>query len=222
MRIRDPRPCRLVGLRVLRHSRSRKSRSLPGRFPSSTRIDSVRSWRSAPIRASRTSDKGAKTIRGTGVWAGEPSNLHRVQAGQGACDPAWSPDGQRLAVTAAEGLWVFPANSAEGDLRVESKFRSAARRSSAIGCFHTRSGRPTACWSALVVSNGGTSWVEVFEANSGRLFYTSPPENYSFSWSAPAHLKLGQHRNSPSQHDEPERRGRTPGVPRLGARRRRA
>src|SRR6187455_3820161 len=65
--------------------------------------------------------KGAKTIRGTGVWAGEPSSLHRVQAGQGACDPAWSPDGRRLAVTAAEGLWVFPANSAEGALRVESR-----------------------------------------------------------------------------------------------------
>ena len=41
--------------------------------------------------------------------------------GLGACDPAWSPDGRRLAVTAAEGLWVFPANSSEGALRVESR-----------------------------------------------------------------------------------------------------
>ena len=43
----------------------------------------------------------------------------------------------------------------------------------------------------LVVTNGGTSWVEVFEANSGRLFYTSPPENDTFSWTAARELKLG-------------------------------
>ncbi len=43
----------------------------------------------------------------------------------------------------------------------------------------------------LIVSNGGTSWVEVFEVDSGRLFYTSPPENHSFSWTAARELKLG-------------------------------
>jgi hypothetical protein len=42
----------------------------------------------------------------------------------------------------------------------------------------------------LIVTNAGTSWVEVFEANSGRLFYTSPPENYTFSWTAARELKL--------------------------------
>src|SRR5262245_60752782 len=50
--------------------------------------------------------QGPKKVRGTAVWAGEGANLRRVRAGQGACDPAWSPDGRRLAVTAAEGLWV--------------------------------------------------------------------------------------------------------------------
>ena len=45
---------------------------------------------------------------------------------------------------------------------------------------------------ALVVTNGGTSWVEVFEASTGRLFYTSPPEAYSFSWGTTARdLKVG-------------------------------
>jgi hypothetical protein len=45
---------------------------------------------------------------------------------------------------------------------------------------------------ALLVTNGSTSWVEVFEASTGRLFYTSPPEAYSFSWGNTARdLKAG-------------------------------
>ena len=42
-----------------------------------------------------------------------------------------------------------------------------------------------------MVTNGGTAWVEVFDANSGRLFYTSPPENYTFAWTSARELKLG-------------------------------
>jgi hypothetical protein len=44
----------------------------------------------------------------------------------------------------------------------------------------------------VVVSNGGTSWVEVFESATGRLFYTSPPANDSFSWSGNRELRLGK------------------------------
>ena len=65
--------------------------------------------------------QGVRRVRGTAVWVGEGTNLRRIRAGLGACDPSWSPDGRRLAVTAAEGLWVFPANSSEGALRVESR-----------------------------------------------------------------------------------------------------
>ena len=36
----------------------------------------------------------------------------------------------------------------------------------------------------------GTSWVEVFEVTTGRLFYTSPPENDTFSWTSARDLKL--------------------------------
>jgi hypothetical protein len=40
------------------------------------------------------------------------------------------------------------------------------------------------------VTNGGTSWVEVFEIATGRLFYTSPPENSSFRWGRGRELRL--------------------------------
>jgi hypothetical protein len=132
---------------------------------------------------------GAKKIRGTAVWAGERTNLRRIRAGLGACDPAWSPDGRRLAVTAADGLWVFPADSPDGALRVESRLPLGSIEFN-YRAFSGPQWSPDGALLGVLVTNGGTSWVEVFEASSGRLFYTSPPENYTFSWTSPRELKL--------------------------------
>lgn len=134
--------------------------------------------------------QGAKIIRGTGVWVGEGANLRRIQAGLGACDPSWSPDGQRLAVTSADGLWIFPAKSRDGALRVESRLPLGSIEFN-YRAFSTPQWSPDGLLLGLVVTNGGTSWVEVFEATSGRLFYTSPPEHDTFSWTAARALKLG-------------------------------
>jgi Tol biopolymer transport system component len=133
---------------------------------------------------------GARKVRGTAVWVGEGTNLRRIHAGLGACDPSWSPDGRRLAVTAAEGLWVFPADSTDGALRVESRLPIGSIEFN-YRAFSGPRWSPDGRLLALVVTNGGTSWVEVFEANSGRLFYTSPPENDRFIWTAARDLKLG-------------------------------
>lgn len=135
--------------------------------------------------------EGAKTIRGTAVWMGELSKLQRVEAGRGACDPAWSPDGRRVALTAADGLWVFSASSLEGDLRVEAKVPLGSSNEFNYRQFSQPRWSPDGVLVAVLVTNGGTSWVEVFEVSSGRLFYTSPPENYSFSWNNARDLKLG-------------------------------
>jgi len=138
----------------------------------------------APVR------HGAKSVRGTAVWVGDGVNLRRIRAGLGACDPSWSPDGRRLAVTAADGLWVFPANSSEGSLRVESRLPLGSIAFN-YRAFSSPQWSPDGILVGLVVTNGGTSWVEVFEASSGRLFYTSPPEHDSFTWTAARELKLG-------------------------------
>ena len=134
---------------------------------------------------------GARKVPGTAVWAGSPSNLRQLHAGPGACDPAWSPDGRRLAVTASEGLWVFPANSPEGDLRVEARLPFGGSTEYAYRAFSRPRWSPDGALVALLVTNGGTTWVEVFQASSGRLFYTSPPNHDSFSWNSARELRLG-------------------------------
>ena len=136
--------------------------------------------------------KGAKTIRATAVWAGERSALRRLDAGAGACDPAWSPDGRRLAVTSAEGLWVHGAEGLEGTLRVESRPPPGDRAEITFRSFAQPRWSPDGLLLGLLVTNGSMSWVEVFEASTGRLFYTSPPGNDSFSWGGRGRvLKLG-------------------------------
>ena len=134
--------------------------------------------------------RGPKTIRSTGVWVGEGASLRRVRAGLGACDPSWSPDGERLAVTAADGLWLFPTNSSDGVLAVESRLPLGSIEFN-YRAFSSPRWSPDGLMVGLVVANRGTSWVEVFEARSGRLVYTSPPEHDRFIWTAARQLKLG-------------------------------
>ena len=140
----------------------------------------------------RTVKQGPRTITPTAVWAGVASEFHKLNAGVGACDPAWSPNGKQLAVTAADGLWIFPAESSAGALIVESKVPVGEPTEFTYRAFAHAKWSPDGVLVALIVTNGGTSWVEVFDAQFGRLFYTSPPEAYSFSWGATARdLKVG-------------------------------
>jgi hypothetical protein len=134
--------------------------------------------------------QGAKTVRATAVWMGSGNNLKRVQAGIGACDPAWAPDGRRFAVTSAEGLWIFPASGSRGLLRVEARLPLGGPTEFSYRAFSGARWSPDGLLVGVIVTNGGTTWVEVFEAATGRLFYTSPPENYTFSWGGGRQLKL--------------------------------
>jgi len=137
--------------------------------------------------------RGAQSIRATEVWAGETGHLHKLSAGLGACDPAWSPDGRRVAVTSAEGLWVFPAKSSDGSLRVEAKVPLGRPTEFTYRAFSHPDWSSDGSLIALLVTNGGTSWVEAFQVSTGRLFYTSPPETYTFSWGNGARdLKAGK------------------------------
>ncbi len=137
--------------------------------------------------------RGAREIAATAVWAGEGGDLRKLDAGPGACHPAWSPDGRRLAVTSADGLWVFQAGSWNGVLRVRAQPPMGALTEFSYRAFAEPKWSPDGALLAMLVSNGGTSWVEVIEASTGRLFYTSPPAMRSFSWGTTARdLKVGE------------------------------
>jgi hypothetical protein len=140
----------------------------------------------------RPVQRGSRKITPTAVWVGEGADFHKLNAGLGACDPAWSPDGHSLAVTATEGLWIFPAQSSVGTLRVEARLPLGELAERTYRAFSHPKWSPDGALVALVVNNAGNSWIEVFEASSGRLFYTSPPDAYSFSWGTTARdLKIG-------------------------------
>ena len=95
-------------------------------------------------------------------------------------------------MTAAGGLWIFGAASAEGTLRVEAKPPVGEVSEFTYRAFSHPKWSADGDLVALLVSNGGTSWVDVFQASTGKLFYTSPPENYSFTWGTSAReLRLG-------------------------------
>ena len=146
-------------------------------------------------RRAKRSSKGPRKIAPTAVWAGEASELHRLNAGSGACDPAWSPDGRRLAVTRPTACGFFPRILPRAALRVESKVPIGELTEYTFRAFSRPEWSPDGALVALLVTNGGTSWVEVFEASTGSLFYTSPPETYSFSWGSTARdLKVGDAR----------------------------
>jgi hypothetical protein len=125
--------------------------------------------------------QGAQRVPATGVWAGPPDAVRRLRAGPGACDPVWSPDGRNLALTAQDGLWVFSADAVAGQRRVESRPPEGGLTEFSYRMFSAPQWSPDGRLIGLIVSNGGTSWVDVYDMFDG-LFYTSPPETYAFTW----------------------------------------
>jgi len=125
-----------------------------------------------------------RAVARTRVWVRDGTAPRQVALGPGACNPAWSPGGNRLAVVTPGGLWVLSA-----DLRRTTHLVDVRRPNGPPGDFEQRmlsrpQWAPDATALAFLASNGGTTWVEVVDVQTGAHRYVSDPETYEFAWEA--------------------------------------
>ncbi len=139
-----------------------------------------------------TVEPGRHPSARTRVWVRDGTTTRQVALGPGACDPAWSPDGGRLAVVTPDGLWVLSA-----DLRRTTHLVDVRHADGPPGGFEQRvlsrpAWAPDAAALAFLASNGRTTWVEVVDVRTGARTYVSDPETYEFAWEADSRfLRLG-------------------------------
>ena len=129
-------------------------------------------------------EQGERSIPRTRVWVHDGVKARQVGTAPGTCDPAWSPDGESVAVVAPDGLWVLSADLARTTHLVDT------RRSDTPGDPlppRTLSGpqwAPDASRLAFIVRSGSTSWVEAIDARTGRIIHSSDTETDEFVWGA--------------------------------------
>jgi hypothetical protein len=129
-------------------------------------------------------EQGTRLIQRTRVWVHDGIETRQVGTAAGTCDPAWSADGQRVAVVAPDGLWVLTP-----DLRITTHL-VATRHTESPGDEATHRTLTEPEWApdglhiAFKVSNNATSWVEAVDAGTGQSVYQSAPETYDFAWGA--------------------------------------
>ena len=129
-------------------------------------------------------EQGTKLTPRTRVWVRDATATRQIATAAGTCDPAWSPDGTRLAIVAPDGLWVLSADLRQTSHLVDTRHLEVPLNEFDRRTFAAPSWAPDGSAVAVLVSNGATAWVQVVDARTGATAYSSEPETYEFSWGA--------------------------------------
>ena len=137
-------------------------------------------------------EQGARFIARTRVWVRDATAMRQIATSAGTCDPVWSPDGSFLAVVAPDGLWKLSGDLQLTSHLVDSRHSEVPANEFDYRLFAAPQWAPDGSAVAVLVSNGATGWVEVFDARTGMTLYSSEPETFEFTWeSDSASLRFG-------------------------------
>ncbi len=125
---------------------------------------------------------GARFFPRTRVWVRDATAMRQIATSAGTCDPAWSPDGRFLAIVAPDGLWKLSGDLQLTSHLVDSRHLEVPANEFDHRVFAAPQWAPDGSAVAVLVSNSATGWVEVFNARTGVIIYSSEPETYEFTW----------------------------------------
>lgn len=129
-------------------------------------------------------EQRGRLVPRTRVWVDDGIKTRLVGTAPGTCDPAWSPDGEHVAVVAPNGLWVLSADLSQTMHLVDTRHSEDPGDELAHRTLSSPQWAPDASRLAFLVGSGATSWVEAVDARTGRVIHTSDPETYEFAWGA--------------------------------------
>ena len=127
-------------------------------------------------------EQGTRFFPRTRVWVRDATAMRQIATSAGTCDPAWSPDGEFLAIVAPDGLWRLSGDLQLTSHLVDSRHSEVPANEFDHRVFAAPQWAPDGSAVAVLVSNGATGWVEVFDARTGETLYSSEPETYEFTW----------------------------------------
>ena len=137
-------------------------------------------------------EQGTTFMPRTRVWVRDATAMRQIATSAGTCDPVWSPDGSFLAVVAPDGLWKLSGDLQLTSHLVDSRHSEVPANEFDHRVFAAPQWAPDGSAVAVLVSNGATGWVEVFDARTGMTLYSSEPETFEFTWeSDSASLRFG-------------------------------